>query len=107
MGDQAIVIDAAMETPPDNPRTDPPRTPPPPTGPRTPPPPTGPKKPDAREQGRRPLASADEVSAYLGVPVTTLRQWRHKRTGPRASKVGRHLRYRWSDVEKWLDQQAT
>lgn len=26
--------------------------------------------------------------------------------GPRWSKVGRHVRYRWSDIEKWLDQQA-
>lgn len=26
--------------------------------------------------------------------------------GPRASKVGRNVRYRCKDVEKWLDQQA-
>lgn len=33
-----------------NPRTEPPRTPPPPTGPRTPPPPTGPKKSAGRTE---------------------------------------------------------
>lgn len=55
---------------------------------------------------RRPLASAAEVSEYLGVPVATLHQWRYLGTGPRAAKVGRHLRYRWEDVEKWLDQQS-
>jgi excisionase family DNA binding protein len=55
---------------------------------------------------RKPLATIGEVSAYLGVPTQTLYGWRSKRTGPRASVVGRHIRYRWDDVEKWLDQQA-
>lgn len=55
---------------------------------------------------RRPLAAIEEVSEYLGIPVKTLYQWRHRGIGPRASKVGRHLRYRWDDVEKWVDQQA-
>lgn len=55
---------------------------------------------------RRPLATPEEVSTYLGVPVPTLHQWRYKGTGPKASKVGRHLRYRWADVERWLDDQA-
>lgn len=57
-------------------------------------------------EARRPLASVEEVSAYLGVPVATLYAWRHRGLGPRASKVGRHLRYRWADVERWLDEQA-
>lgn len=56
--------------------------------------------------GRRPLATPEQVSEYLGVPITTLHQWRYKHTGPKACKVGRHLRYRWADVEKWLDEQA-
>jgi len=54
----------------------------------------------------RPLASAEEVAEFLGVPVATLHQWRYKGTGPKASKVGRWLRYRWSDVEAWLDRQS-
>jgi excisionase family DNA binding protein len=53
------------------------------------------------------LGSVEEVSEYLGVPVSTLYVWRHRRKGPRASRVGRHLRYRWADVEKWLDEQAS
>lgn len=56
--------------------------------------------------GRRPLASAEQVSEYLGVPVDTLYAWRHRSTGPRASKVGRHIRYRWEDVDAWLDAQS-
>ncbi|WP_435120727.1 helix-turn-helix transcriptional regulator [Micromonospora tulbaghiae] len=55
---------------------------------------------------RRPLATINEVAEHLGVPVQTLYAWRNKGTGPRGSKVGRHVRYRWEDVEKWLDQQA-
>jgi hypothetical protein len=54
----------------------------------------------------RPLASAEEVSAYLGVPISTLHMWRYRRTGPRAAKVGKWLRYRWEDVEAWLDEQS-
>lgn len=55
----------------------------------------------------RPLATPEQVAEYYGIPVATLYQWRLRAKGPRASKVGRHLRYRWADVEKWLDAQAT
>jgi excisionase family DNA binding protein len=56
---------------------------------------------------RRPLAESKEVAAYLGgISVRTLDQWAWKGIGPRFVKVGRHRRYRWSDVEKWLDQQT-
>jgi excisionase family DNA binding protein len=55
---------------------------------------------------RTPLWTAEQVSEYLQVPVATLYQWKHKGTGPRASRVGRHLRYRSADVELWLDAQS-
>lgn len=50
-----------------------------------------------------PLLTIKEVSAYLGVPVGTLYRWRCTRYGPPAMRIGRHLRYRPADVEKWLD----
>lgn len=50
----------------------------------------------------RELWSPDDVADYLGVPVATLYGWRYKGTGPRAMRVGRHLRYRRADVEAWL-----
>lgn len=56
---------------------------------------------------RRPLLSSVEVSEYLGVPVKTLTQWAYVGTGPRFAKVGRHRRYRWEDVERWLDERAS
>jgi excisionase family DNA binding protein len=50
----------------------------------------------------RQLATPFEAAAYLQVPMKTLYTWRYKRVDPRAHRVGRHLRYRWEDVEAWL-----
>jgi excisionase family DNA binding protein len=55
---------------------------------------------------QRELLSTLDLASYLGVPVTTLYGWRYKGEGPRASKVGRHLRYRRIDVEAWLDDRG-
>lgn len=52
------------------------------------------------------LLRTPEVSEWLGIPVSTLYQWRYRGVGPRAIRVGRHLRYRPSDVEAWLDRDA-
>jgi Helix-turn-helix domain len=48
------------------------------------------------------LWSIKDVSEFLGVPVTTLHQWRYLGTGPEAFKVGRHLRYDPETVRRWL-----
>ncbi|WP_053205655.1 helix-turn-helix transcriptional regulator [Jiangella muralis] len=50
-----------------------------------------------------PLWTPRDVSDYLGVPVATLYQWRWKKYGPPAARVGRNLRYRPAAVEAWLD----
>jgi excisionase family DNA binding protein len=47
-----------------------------------------------------------ELASYLGVPLATLYSWRYKGDGPRSIKVGRHLRYRAADVERWLEAQS-
>ncbi|MDX3760011.1 helix-turn-helix domain-containing protein [Streptomyces sp. AK02-04a] len=60
---------------------------------------------DATRRG--PLATPAEVAAYLGVPVKTLYQWKYRGIGPNVHKVGRHLRYRWPEVDAWLNAQAT
>ncbi|MFI6240855.1 helix-turn-helix transcriptional regulator [Micromonospora sp. NPDC050795] len=52
------------------------------------------------------LWTVTDVSAFLGIPVGTLYQWRHRRTGPRASRVGRHLRYDPADVRAWFNNKA-
>ncbi|MCD0451950.1 helix-turn-helix domain-containing protein [Actinocorallia sp. API 0066] len=49
--------------------------------------------------------TVDEVAAFLGVPKTTLYQWRYLGIGPKAARVGRHLRYLPSDVLDWFRAQ--
>lgn len=57
--------------------------------------------PDAKAGTGRP----SEVAEFLRIPEATLAQWRSRGTGPRWRRVGRHVRYRWSDVEAWYDGQ--
>ena len=54
-----------------------------------------------------PLWTVQDVATYLGVAVQTIYDWRLKEVGPPAFKVGRHLRYRESDVMEWLDKQTS
>lgn len=46
-----------------------------------------------------------EVSAMTGVPVATLRWWRHLGTGPSSFKIANRVRYDRADVVAWLDEQ--
>ena len=48
------------------------------------------------------LLTVEELADYLGVPVATLYQWRHRREGPPGFRVGRYIRYRRNDVEQWI-----
>lgn len=54
------------------------------------------------ETRRRKLATVTELAEYLDVPVQTVYAWNTKGTGPRAIKVGRYVRYRQEDIERWL-----
>ncbi|MEX1092377.1 MAG: helix-turn-helix domain-containing protein [Acidimicrobiia bacterium] len=49
------------------------------------------------------LLTVAELADYLGVPPATLYQWRYRREGPPGFRVGRHLRYRWSDINGWIE----
>ena len=51
------------------------------------------------------IVSIDEVARRLDIPKTTLYGWRYKGTGPRGHRIGKHLRYRWSEVLVWLEAQ--
>jgi predicted DNA-binding transcriptional regulator AlpA len=48
------------------------------------------------------MATARDVAAVLGIPEHTLAQWRSQGKGPDYVKVGRHVRYDWSDVKRWI-----
>jgi excisionase family DNA binding protein len=52
------------------------------------------------------LLTITDLSEMLGVPVDTLYGWRHRGEGPAGYRIGRHVRYRRSAVEAWLDTQA-
>lgn len=53
------------------------------------------------------LVSPQDLAGYLGVPVATVYSWRYRQEGPPAIRIGRHLRYRWPDVQAWLEERAT
>lgn len=61
----------------------------------------------AKAAVRGSLATPAEIAEYLGVPVKTLYQWKYRGIGPQVHKVGRHLRYRWHEVDTWLDHQSS
>jgi predicted DNA-binding transcriptional regulator AlpA len=51
------------------------------------------------------LWTAEETAAYLQIPKATLYQWRYLGIGPKAGRVGRHLRYDPEDVKAWFRRQ--
>lgn len=50
-----------------------------------------------------PLWTVEQLADYLTVPKATLYNWRCQNKGPASIKVGKYLRYRRSEVEKWLE----
>ena len=54
----------------------------------------------------RNLWGIEDVSAYLGVPVGTLYQWRTRGYGPPGRRIGKYVRYKPDDVERWFESQA-
>ncbi len=53
------------------------------------------------------LLTVEDLAEYLGVPVATLYAWRYRRQGPPGFRVGRHVRFRRSDVEAWIEDRIT
>lgn len=51
-----------------------------------------------------PFLNTDAACGYLGVPKATLLTWRVRRPGygPRAVKAGGRLKYRLSELDRWL-----
>ena len=49
------------------------------------------------------LIDITELAAYLKVPVATIYAWRYRGTGPPGLRIGRHVRFRLRDVERWLE----
>lgn len=51
------------------------------------------------------LLTVEDLADYLDVPVATIYAWRYRRQGPPGFRVGRHVRFRRSDVEQWIAEQ--
>lgn len=56
---------------------------------------------------RRSLGKPDEVAAYVGLAVSTLYDQRRRGVGlgALAFRVGRHLRWNWDDVDRFIAEQ--
>lgn len=52
------------------------------------------------------LMTLAELADMLGVPVNTVYQWRTRGEGPPGYRIGRHVRYRRTAVEAWLELQT-
>jgi excisionase family DNA binding protein len=48
------------------------------------------------------LLTIAELASLLKVPKSTIYGWRHQRRTPPAIKIGRHVRFRLSEVQDWL-----
>ena len=51
------------------------------------------------------LLTPSAVATILDVPRQTLLNWRTSGKGPLGIRVGRHLRYRRSSLNAWIDEQ--
>ncbi len=47
----------------------------------------------------------EDLAELFEVPVSTIYGWRQKHYGPRAAEIGKHLRYRRAEVDRWVTQQ--
>lgn len=48
-----------------------------------------------------------ETATYLGIPEASLYQLEYRGVAPRSYKIGRHRKYRPSDVESWCESHAS
>lgn len=59
---------------------------------------------------RRPYdVSTREVAEYFAIPVQNIYDQRCKNVEPGSLgiRVGRHLRFRWSDIDAWVEKQSS
>jgi predicted DNA-binding transcriptional regulator AlpA len=54
----------------------------------------------------RRILRLQEISTATGVPLATLRWWRHRGIGPKTWTLGRRVVAFEDDVEAWIQQQA-
>ena len=55
--------------------------------------------------GLEPLMDITELATYLGIPISTVYDWRVRGKGPTAYRFGKHLKFAISDVRAWIAEQ--
>jgi excisionase family DNA binding protein len=49
------------------------------------------------------LWGPQQLAEYLSIPLATVYRWRTRRYGPPGVRMGKHVRYRKDDVERWVN----
>ena len=49
------------------------------------------------------ILTPQSLAGLLGLSLRTVEDHRRKGTGPRFMRIGKHVRYRMSDVQLWLE----
>ncbi len=62
---------------------------------------------DPARHGSAQLLTPEETAELLRVPVQLLYRWRYERRGPPSFRIGRYVRYRRAEVDRWIDLQAS
>ncbi|TAM68564.1 MAG: DNA-binding protein [Microbacteriaceae bacterium] len=55
--------------------------------------------------GLDPMIDVHTLAAYLGVPVSTIYDWRTRHKGPAGHRFGKHVMFAVPDVKAWVAQQ--
>ena len=66
----------------------------------------GSSPPQGGDHDHASLLTERQVAALLNCTVSALRRWRLEGRGPRWCKIERLVRYRRSDIERWVESQA-
>ncbi len=53
------------------------------------------------------MINVEDASRMLGVHTVTLYKWRSRGVGPKSYRVGGAVRYRPSEINDWLQRNAT
>lgn len=49
------------------------------------------------------MMTPQQLAAFLQVSTSTLKAWRISREGPRFARVGRSIRYKYAEVDAWVE----
>lgn len=52
------------------------------------------------------LKTINDLARQLHVEVPTIYEWRRRRQGPPAIRLGKYLRWRQCDIDAWIAEQA-